>query len=108
MSPADPSPESRPDKERLLPELRVLQGGADRTRGRIRATREGDRFPTRAAIVVLVGALCAIGLVMVLSASAYTSLVDYGSVWTIFERQVLWMALGGIAMFAAAKVRYDH
>ena len=45
---------------------------------------------------------------MVLSASAYTSLVDYGSVWTIFERQVLWMALGGIAMFAAAKIRYDR
>ena len=34
---------------------------------------------------------------MVLSASAYTSLQYYGSVWTIFERQVLWMGLGGIA-----------
>jgi cell division protein FtsW len=55
-----------------------------------------------------VTALCAIGLVMVLSASAYTSLQYYGSVWTIFERQVLWMGLGVIAFAAAVRVRYDR
>jgi cell division protein FtsW len=57
---------------------------------------------------VLTGVLCAVGLVMVLSASAYTSLQDYGSVWTIFERQVLWMALGTIALFAASRVSYER
>ena len=51
--------------------------------------------------------LCVIGLVMVLCASAYTSLQYYGSVWTIFERQVLWMALGALALWGAARIRYD-
>ncbi|MHB8328906.1 MAG: putative lipid II flippase FtsW [Acidimicrobiales bacterium] len=63
---------------------------------------------TSSAILVVVGALCAIGLVMVLSASAYTSLRYYGSVWSIFERQLLWMALGGLGLFVAARVRYDR
>lgn len=56
----------------------------------------------------VVAALCAIGLVMVLCASAYTSLVDYGSVWTIFERQVLWMGLGVACFIGAARLGYDH
>ena len=45
---------------------------------------------------------------MVLSASAYTSLQYYGSVWTIFERQVLWIALGAIALALAARFPYRH
>jgi cell division protein FtsW len=62
---------------------------------------------TRTALLVVVGILCAAGLVMVLSASAYTSLQYYGSVWTIFERQLLWMGLGVIALWAAVRVPYD-
>ena len=85
--------------------LRLVQPASrDPSRGR---RRRGDVVSTRTAIVVLTGALCAVGLVMVLSASAYTSLVDYGSVWTIFERQVLWMALGAIAMFFASRMHYE-
>jgi cell division protein FtsW len=61
---------------------------------------------TRAALVAVVAALCAVGLVMVLSASAYTSLVDYGSVWSIFERQVLWMALGALCFAVVARLDY--
>ncbi len=45
---------------------------------------------------------------MVLSASAYTSLEFYGSVWTIFERQVLWMGLGVIALVVTARVHYER
>jgi len=45
---------------------------------------------------------------MVLSASAYTSLQYYGSVWTIFTRQVLWMALGGIALYFTSRIPYDR
>jgi cell division protein FtsW len=45
---------------------------------------------------------------MVLSASAFTSLQYYGSVWTIFERQLLWMALGGIALYASARMSYER
>ncbi|HLX89961.1 MAG TPA: putative lipid II flippase FtsW, partial [Acidimicrobiales bacterium] len=66
------------------------------------------RLSTRTGILVVTAALCVIGMVMVLSASAYTSLQYYGSVWTIFERQLLWMALGGLALFGAARIRYDR
>jgi len=66
-----------------------------------------DQVPTRTAVLGIVGTLCAIGLVMVLSASAYTSLQYYGSVWSIFERQVLWMALGVLALWGTTRVRYD-
>jgi cell division protein FtsW len=59
-------------------------------------------------LLTLTGVLCAIGLVMVLSASAYTSLEYYGSVWTIFERQVLWMALGGIALGVTSRIHYER
>ncbi len=65
------------------------------------------RLPsTRSMVIGVVTALCAIGTVMVLSASAYTSLVDYHSVWSIFERQVLWMALAAGALMVCARVPY--
>jgi len=112
VSPAEPVSPASPDRPRRLsslPALRVLDGGAKRRRGRPSATpARGARISTRSAILLLVGSLCAVGLVMVLSASAYTSLQYYGSVWTIFERQVLWMALGGIALYASARMNYDR
>ncbi len=81
---------------RSRPNLRVV-------RSEPRATRQ--RVSNRTALLVVVAALCMVGLVMVMAASGYTSLVDYGSVWSIFVRQVIWMALGGIAM--AATVHLD-
>ncbi|HUO49874.1 MAG TPA: putative lipid II flippase FtsW [Acidimicrobiales bacterium] len=96
-----------PRAARRAAHLRLLPGGAS-SRGTDRARGRRDRISTRGAILLLTGALCVIGLVMVLSASAYTSEVLYHSVWTIFERQVLWMAIGAIALFAAARVRYEH
>ena len=86
--------------------LRLVQGGARRRLRPVRRLRRALRdVSTRAALVGVVGTLCGIGLVMVLSASAYTSLQYYGSVWYIFERQVLWMGLGGLAFVGAARVR---
>lgn len=85
------------------PLLTVVPGGA-----RSRAGRGSGRLPTALGLLVLVAALCVIGLVMVLCASAYTSLQYYGSVWTIFERQVLWMALGAGALLVAARIPYDR
>ncbi|HEY7948073.1 MAG TPA: putative lipid II flippase FtsW [Acidimicrobiales bacterium] len=111
MSPAAPLSPSSPDRPRRLaslPPLRVLDGGATRRRRRpVGAPGRRDRISTRTAVLLLVGSLCAIGLVMVLSASAYTSLQYYGSVWTIFERQVLWMALGAIALYVSARMNYE-
>jgi cell division protein FtsW len=110
MSPATGASPAAPDPQRRIPPLRVLDGGGSRRRGRRTADSppRPDFVTTRTAVLVLVLALCAVGLVMVLSASAYTSLVDYGSVWTIFIRQVLWMGLGGIAFYVAARMSYDR
>jgi len=91
---------------RRAPHLRVLPGGAGASG--TRPERRRQPAGTAGAILLVVGALCVLGLVMVLSASAYTSEVYYGSVWTIFERQLLWMAIGVIALFASARVRYEH
>ena len=88
------------------PRLHVVAGGPQK---RWRSSGAGaDLVSTETALMVVVGALCALGLVMVLSASAYTSLVEDGSVWTIFVRQVLWMGLGAITLYATARLRYDR
>jgi cell division protein FtsW len=103
-----PSSAARSDGAgRRAPHLRVLPGGASRPRPGDGRRPGRDRVPTRRAILVLVGALCVVGLVMVLSASAYTSRQYYGSVWTIFERQLLWMGVGAIVLFATARIPYE-
>jgi len=91
-----PSPaQGRGSSARARPSLRLVHGA-----------RFAPARRERRALIGLVGVLCAIGLVMVLAASAYTSLVDYGSVWSIFLRQVLWVALGVIAFLTCAAVPY--
>jgi cell division protein FtsW len=105
-SPAAPQPRRRTEG-RPAAHLRLVDGVEGPPAPATRLPRR-ERVPTRLAILGLVGALCAVGLVMVLSASAYTSLQYYGSVWTIFERQVLWMGLGAIAFGVTARVRYDR
>ena len=70
--------------------------GGQRHRGPVRPRGESGTkvIPTRGALLFVVLSLCGVGLVMVLSASAWTSLTQDGSVWTIFERQALWMGIG--------------
>ncbi len=62
--------------------------------------------PTAAALGVLVAVLCVIGLVMVGSASPVVSLITYRSPWTIFFRQVIWMAVGIGALLVFARIDY--
>ncbi len=88
--------------------LRLVEGDGVGRRVPTPVVRRLDSISTRTAVLAVVVALCAIGLVMVLSASAYTSLQYYGSVWYIFERQVLWMGLGAIAFFVTIRIRYDR
>ena len=63
---------------------------------------------TAPALAVLVTLLCVVGLVMVGSASPVISLITYGSPWTIFIRQVLWMVVGVGALLVFAKVDYRN
>jgi len=88
--------------------LRLVEADRGRSREPTVAVGRRDAVSTRTALLGIVIALCAIGLVMVLSASAYTSLQYYGSVWYIFERQVLWMGLGAIAFVVTLRMRYDR
>lgn len=64
------------------------------------------RIPTATCLGVLITATCVFGLVMVGSASPVISLDDYGSPWTIFIRQVMWMALGGVLLLLLARIDY--
>lgn len=49
-------------------------------------------------------ALLGLGLPMVLSASSVTSYAETGSSFTLFERQLLWAAIGLPAMFVASRL----
>lgn len=50
------------------------------------------------------GLLCLLGLVMVLVASTAASLADYGSPWSIFERQAFYMAGGLVALVVGMRI----
>ena len=73
----------------------------------VTAEPETARRPSRpAALCVVVGLLCLLGLIMVLSASSVEALHVYGGAWLFFERQLVWLMLGIAAM--AATIRLDY
>jgi cell division protein FtsW len=57
-------------------------------------------------LCIVVGLLSLVGLMMVLSASSVEALHSYGGAWMFFQRQVIWLALGGLALVVAARVNY--
>jgi cell division protein FtsW len=59
-------------------------------------------------ITAVVGALTAVGLVMVLSASSVMSIANYRSAWYVFERQLGFAAFGILAFIIAARVDYHR
>ncbi|HMD45668.1 MAG TPA: putative lipid II flippase FtsW [Acidimicrobiales bacterium] len=63
-------------------------------------------MPTASILVVLVAALCVIGMVMVGSASEVISLGLYGSPWYILVREGIWMAIGVVALVVACRMDY--
>lgn len=109
----------RPAK--AVPALRLLQGGTgDATStaegGTGRAARLASLLLTRRAVEpgieaagrrdgarlgLIAAVLTCFGTVMVLSASPVTSITDYGSPFSLFERQLLWVLLGAIAYAVA-------
>lgn len=66
----------------------------------------GSRTPELTMLVSVTVVLVVIGLVMVLSASFVTAIRQTGSGWYYFERQVLWVALGTVAMALCARLDY--
>jgi cell division protein FtsW len=53
-------------------------------------------------------ALCGLGLIMVYSASQALAYTDYGNPAYFFERQLLWLAVGLVAMAVCAKIDYHR
>lgn len=60
------------------------------------------------AVLVVVTVLCLLGLVMVLSASSITAMKEHGSSWYFFLRQVVWLAVGAVAMVLCLRVDYHR
>jgi cell division protein FtsW len=59
-------------------------------------------------LAAVVAMLCTIGLMMVLSASSVEALRSYGGAWVFFERQLMWVAIGSVALAGAALLDYHH
>jgi cell division protein FtsW len=57
-------------------------------------------------LVVVVGLLCGIGLMMVLSASSVQALRTSGGAWEFFRRQLIWVGLGAAAMLSGSRFDY--
>ncbi|GAV21774.1 putative lipid II flippase FtsW [Carboxydothermus pertinax] len=56
--------------------------------------------------LLLIFTLVLFGLVMIFSASQYTSYVQYHTVWYYFKKQFLWSILGTVTLFLALNVDY--
>ncbi len=67
-------------------------------------TKIGERNGNVLTITVL--ALTLFGLVMVLSASSVTSLYDNESPYSLFQKQIVWAALGAVAFVVASRIDY--
>jgi len=72
--------------------------------GGVRADRGGPS--TSSILLVLVAALCLIGVVMVGSASEVISIEQYRTPWAILLREIMWMAVAVIAFVCA--MRFDY
>jgi cell division protein FtsW len=64
------------------------------------------QLPTATLLGVVVALLCIIGLVMVGTASSVISISLYGSPWSIFIREVMWMVAGLLALTMAIRIDY--
>jgi cell division protein FtsW len=57
-------------------------------------------------LLSLVGVLCLIGLVMVLSASQVAALVEKDSPWAYFQQHAVYVALGAVALVVASRIDF--
>ena len=66
----------------------------------------GRQLATSTVLLAIVALLCVIGLVMVGTASSVISIATYGTPWAILIREVMWMAIGIVALGFAVRVDY--
>lgn len=88
------------------------QSVATRPHKRAGEKTRAERAPaptTSGPVMLLIGVVVVlnlIGVVMVLSASSVVSLSVYGSAWWVFERELIWTALGAVAFLVAYRLDY--
>jgi cell division protein FtsW len=73
-----------------------------RAEPRAAATRDSGWI----VLAAVVGVLSTIGLMMVLSASSVEAFRSHGGAWVFFLRQLVWVAIGALALLATASVDY--
>ncbi len=66
----------------------------------------GRRSSLFVGLFALIVILNLVGLLMVLSASAVGSNEEYGSPWYQFQRQLLWLVIGSIALIVTMRIDY--
>jgi cell division protein FtsW len=87
------------------PRLRVVRpGDVAPAVARARAERSARRVLATASLST--ASLTTIGLVMVLSASSVSAFAAYGSSFLFFKRQLLYAAMGSVALLGAARLPY--
>ncbi len=87
------------------PRLRVVRPGEVAPAvARARAERSTRRVLATASLSTAL--LTTIGLVMVLSASSVSAFAAYGSSFLFFKRQLLYAAMGSVALLGAARLPY--
>jgi cell division protein FtsW len=77
-------------------------------RGARRTAPPSTRPAGYALLLTVVGVLMVVGLVMVLSASSVASVRQYGSTWSVFLKQALWVAVGAAALVVTQRVDYHR
>lgn len=70
------------------------------------ATQAARPSTSRVLLASVVGVLCLVGLIMVLSSSSVHALRNRGDSWVFFRRHVLWLLLGTTALVLTARVDY--
>lgn len=66
----------------------------------------GRRTPLFLILFLAITALVLLGVVMTLSASAVVSINTSDSAWSLFRRQLMWTALGGVVMLTVMRIDY--
>jgi cell division protein FtsW len=80
---------------------------SDRREARRHGLAIASRRPAAYVLLSLVIAvLCIIGLVMVLSASSVSAIVDSGSGWGIFRKQLVWLVVAAGACWTCSHIDY--
>lgn len=97
-----------PYSGRTGPLLRGRRSAEDSARVRRRSgTHRGVWTRDAVGMLVLVLLLSAVGLVFVASSSSVYSLHRFGSSWALFERQVIFVAIGIVALAVSVFIPYQ-